>query len=104
MKQQPETLNSSKDQNKTVEEHDDDDDDSDFEFDPASFFGDHETFVRYLYDEYKQDVPLPCITAHYSEDVEWVFGGVKNDGEEVMTPRFFLLFFSVVLASSIVCE
>jgi len=39
------------------------------------FEGNPETFVRYLYDEYKQDVPLPCITAHYTTDLDWIFGG-----------------------------
>jgi hypothetical protein len=30
--------------------------------------------MKYVYDEYKFDVPLPCIKRHYSEDVEWTFG------------------------------
>jgi hypothetical protein len=31
-------------------------------------------FVKYLYDEYKQDVPFSCICAHYTEDVVWIYG------------------------------
>jgi len=49
------------------------------EFDARLYFENSvETFVRYLYDEYKQDIPLPCICRHYSEDVRWHFGCVNQ--------------------------
>ncbi|PRP82244.1 3',5'-cyclic-nucleotide phosphodiesterase regA [Planoprotostelium fungivorum] len=42
-------------------------------------FENNKQFVKYLYDEYKQDIPLPCIAAHYPKDLVWTFGGQRNE-------------------------
>jgi len=42
----------------------------------AEFFqNDLENMAKYVYDEYKFDVPWPCLRRHFVPDVEWIFGG-----------------------------
>jgi hypothetical protein len=46
-------------------------------------------FVKYLYDEYKQDVPLTCICAHYTEDVIWIYGQEEIIKNVPLIGKFF---------------
>ncbi|GAB5370680.1 hypothetical protein AAMO2058_001514000 [Amorphochlora amoebiformis] len=58
-------------------------------FSPAKFFkNDLTCFVRYLYDQFKFDVPIPCIEAHYPKDVKWTFGGPVNNPQIPLTGRY----------------
>eukprot|EP01088_Endostelium_zonatum_P002497 TRINITY_DN13076_c0_g1_i1.p1 TRINITY_DN13076_c0_g1~~TRINITY_DN13076_c0_g1_i1.p1 ORF type:complete len:156 (+),score=24.86 TRINITY_DN13076_c0_g1_i1:33-470(+) len=35
--------------------------------------------AEYVYDEYKFDVPWPCIRRHFSKDVVWIYGGERKN-------------------------
>ena len=49
-------------------------------------FQNNKEFVKYLYDEYKQDVPLNCICAHYTEDCIWIYGSSIEEENKKKLP------------------
>eukprot|EP01080_Neovahlkampfia_damariscottae_P007707 gene7707-12173_t len=52
-------------------------------------FENNKEFVKYLYDEYKQDVPLDCICAHYTTDCVWIFGQEEKKKNLPLVGKFF---------------
>jgi len=62
-------------------------DEDDVEYNPSDTFGNLDNFIRYIYAEYKFDIPDPCIHRHFHPDIEWIFG---HDMESSSSPSYSL--------------
>ena len=46
----------------------------DSQFNLEATFGNYTEFIRYIYAEYKFDIPDICIERYFTADVKWIFG------------------------------